>query len=503
MAGVRWRKAVSLQPMLLTAGFILLIGLSAATAWLVQRTADESQQVARTLQVQERLSGLLLELRRVEASQRGYLLTANAFYLEEFRAAMNAVPARLEELRLMTSDNPDRGRELEIMDALIGIKLADAAKSIALKDSNRNEQALNLVRSGDGRAIMNALRDQVETAVADEGRLLHIRSNSSQETNRGLLIITLLGSALIVTFGGLSVFFNQRNIRQRNAAQNELTATNENLERIVQYRTADLQEANDEIQRFAYIVSHDLRAPLVNIMGFTTELENLRGDIFNEIEKLRQELAKLQADSQTAPKGVDTLGSDFDEAIGFIKSSITKMDRLINAVLRLSREGRREFKPELVDMNTLLKGISDSLTHQATEAGATVTIGDLPGITSDRFALEQAFSNLVDNALKYLRAGVPGQIEITGRQVAAAVIYEVRDNGRGIDTADYQRIFELFRRAGTQDRPGEGIGLAHVRALVRRIGGSLSVKSELGQGSVFTVTLPRFWTEQKDRSLAA
>ena len=101
---------------------------------------------------------------------------------------------------------------------------------------------------------------------------------------------------------------------------------------------------------------------------------------------------------------------------------------------------------------------------------------------------------MIDNALKYLRDGVPGEIRVKGRTKMGFVIFEVMDNGRGIDPKDHQRIFDLFRRAGTQDRPGQGIGLAHVRALVRRLGGTMSVSSELGHGSTFTVTLPARWT---------
>ena len=503
MAGRRFWRTIALQPLLLSAGFVLLVGLSATTAWLVQRSEADALSVVHTLKVQDRLSDLLLELRRMEANQRGYLFSGNGAYLEDYRTSVQDIFPKLKELQEMTSDNEARARDLEIMTALIDIKLAEMNRTITLNDAGRLDDARALVRSGDGRAMMNALRDQVKTAINDEGRLLDLRSRDSRHTNTGLLASTILGAILIVMFGGLSVFFNQRNIRQRELARIELAATNENLERIVEYRTADLTEANDEIQRFAYIVSHDLRAPLVNIMGFTTELENLRNDIFDQVQQLRQQLAKIEAEAAAAPGGLDTLASDFDEAIGFIKSSITKMDRLINAVLKLSREGRREFKPEVVDMNLLMKGICDSLTHQATEAGATVTVGELPDLTSDRFALEQVFSNLVDNALKYLRPGIPGEIEVRGRQDHRDVIYEVQDNGRGIDKTDHQRIFELFRRAGVQDRPGDGIGLAHVRALVRRIGGTLSVKSELGQGSVFTVRLPRAWNVQKDRSLAA
>ena len=99
-----------------------------------------------------------------------------------------------------------------------------------------------------------------------------------------------------------------------------------------------------------------------------------------------------------------------------------------------------------------------------------------------------------DALRKYLKPGVPGDISVRGRTKLGFAIFEITDNGRGIDAKDHQRIFDLFRRAGTQDRPGQGIGLAHVRALVRRLGGTMSVASELHQGSTFTITLPINWT---------
>src|SRR5450631_1679287 len=118
---------------------------------------------------------------------------------------------------------------------------------------------------------------------------------------------------------------------------------------------------------------------------------------------------------------------------------------------------------------------------------------ELPTITSDRLALEQVFSNLMDNAVKYLRAGVPGSIEVRATESDGAITYEAHDNGRGIDAKDRERIFDLFRRSGIQDRPGDGIGLAHTRALVRRLGGSINVESEPDRGSVFKVTLPKIF----------
>ena len=169
------------------------------------------------------------------------------------------------------------------------------------------------------------------------------------------------------------------------------------------------------------------------------------------------------------------------------------MDRLISAILNLTREGRREFEPVRIDTRELIEAIVTTVAHQAAEAEARIRIEPLPHIVSDRLALEQIFSNLIDNALKYLKPGVPGDISVRGRTKLGFAIFEVADNGRGIDPKDHQRIFDLFRRAGAQDKPGQGIGLAHVRALVRRLGGTMSVSSELHYGSTFTITLPINW----------
>ena len=256
-----------------------------------------------------------------------------------------------------------------------------------------------------------------------------------------------------------------------------LAATNTSLERRVQERTADLQETNEEVQRFAYIVSHDLRAPLVNIMGFTAELDGLREPLF---------AAGTTADERAMAKG------DFNEAIGFIQSSIDKMDRLIKAILTLSRQGQRKLKSEPLDMDALMRSIIDGVAHRVMQGGVTVTLEALPPLVADRVAVEQIFANLIDNAVKYLRSDVPGLITIGGSASATTVTYTVSDNGRGIEAKDSERVFELFRRAGRQDTAGEGIGLANVRSLVRRLQGTIALDSQPGLYCAFTVTLPKF-----------
>ncbi len=120
----------------------------------------------------------------------------------------------------------------------------------------------------------------------------------------------------------------------------------------------------------------------------------------------------------------------------------------------------------------------------------------MPRVVTDRVAIEQILSNLIENASKYLQPGRPGAISVSAEQRRDRVIVSVADNGRGIDARDHQRIFDLFRRSGQQDQPGEGIGLAHVRALAYRLGGTIDVDSALGEGSTFRLNLPATFSSQ-------
>jgi len=180
---------------------------------------------------------------------------------------------------------------------------------------------------------------------------------------------------------------------------------------------------------------------------------------------------------------------DLPEAIGFIRASTKKMDGLINAILKISREGRRPMKPETVELGELLEAVAANVHHQVAD-GEVVVAAKIPPVVSDRFSLEQIFGNLLDNAVKY-RADRPIHIEIAAKPLYGnRVQVDVADNGRGIAEQDHQRVFDLFRRAGTQDMPGEGIGLAHVRTLVRNMGGDIRLESEFGKGTTFSVILP-------------
>ena len=498
---VRLPKLLQSQSVLLAMGFAVLVLIGLAGAFLSNQSQIEANWIAHTLQVEKQISQVLLQLRRAETNERGFIITSQPEYLQDYKRAASRVLPELQALRVLTADNSTQTKSIDAMAPLVSRRLADLAEAIRAATTNDIDRARAIVRSIEGRNNMEAIRGIAEKMAAEEDRLLDKRRAASAATSRLLAGVTIGGAILIVLLGIAAVAAVQRSNRRRDEAEQGLIETNQNLEKIVSERTSDLQEANEEIQRFAYIVSHDLRSPLVNIMGFTAELEAWRDDALSRIQSLRDSGGGVAGD-EDIQEDEGELAGEFNEAIQFIKSSITKMDRLINAVLKLSREGRREFHPETIKMSELLDGIISTVAHQTAETGTTITVRDLPQVSSDRLALEQVFSNLVDNALKYLKDGVPGEIEISAQETPLQIVFEVKDNGRGIDGKDHERIFDLFRRAGQQDRPGEGIGLAHVRTLVRRLGGRMDVKSELGEGSTFIVALPKYWSIRSERSAA-
>lgn len=474
----------------------MLTVISAGSVYLVNEARQDSKSVIHTIEVENQINTLLLEVRRAESSARGFLLTQGSDFQSDHEKAVAAIIPTLDKLTRQIGDNPAQHENIEKLSAAIETRLGQFSREMNYVKQGQPDMAAALIREAAAGDTTTTINNLANAMIREEERLFRIRTFNSDRSQTLAASMTGIGSGLVVLLALISVWLVRRSAGARDDAETRLRDANLNLEATVGERTADLREANDEIQRFAYIVSHDLRSPLVNIMGFTSELEELGKDIFRRIGGLTGgpgggppvDVADIPLDGPDKQ-----LSADFSEALGFIKSSIARMDRLISAILNLTREGRREFQPEKIDARDFVETIVSSVAHQAAEAQAEIHIESLPNIVSDRLALEQIFSNLIDNAIKYLKNGVPGEIRIRGRTKLGYAIFEISDNGRGIDPKDHQRIFDLFRRAGTQDKPGQGIGLAHVRALVRRLGGTMSVSSELNAGSTFTITLPIDW----------
>ncbi|HUH24979.1 MAG TPA: CHASE3 domain-containing protein [Brevundimonas sp.] len=471
---------------LLALAMVLLLLVNLTVFVMVQRTVDFNQTVEHSQQVRLTAQQILTRLVDAETGQRGYLLTAQSDYLTIHDEAIAEMPGLLTTLSGLTVGDPVLSERVDRIRSLSRKRLTTMERSITMANAGRIGEAVSVIRTGEGKVLMDQMR--AEISAIDTLQATRI-ANMTQRSERGAkltLAVNAVAMLLILLLALVIGWMVRRYVGEIQGARDIVHDLNAELETKVRDRTYALSRANEEIQRFAYIVSHDLRAPLVNVMGYTAELEEAGRTIDRQMTAVETVAPQIvEQDALTAVR------DDMPEAIGFIRASTAKMDRLINAILKLSREGRRSLVPEVLDMSQIAQAIADSVHHQTADAHAEIIIEALPPLESDRMSIEQIFGNLVDNAVKYLEPSRSGRIVVSGEADGPDwITYRVSDNGRGVSERDHERVFELFRRAGRQDRPGEGLGLAFVRNSVRRLGGVITLESELGEGSVFTLKFP-------------
>ena len=264
----------------------------------------------------------------------------------------------------------------------------------------------------------------------------------------------------------------------------------EELEILVHKKTAQLNEKNLELEQIVHITSHDLRTPLVNIHGFSSELSG----VFKRVDELTNQEELSNQDKEE----LDNLfKNDGPKCLSYIQKSTTKIDTLLKGLLKLSRLGRAAVEIRLLDMNILMKEVAASFEFQIREKNVTLIVDNLPPVMGDSVQINQAFSNLIDNALKYLNPERDGTIRISGEQKDDKVVYSVSDNGLGFFEEFTNKIFELFHRLDPSKSSGDGLGLTIVRKIVERHDGEVWAESEPNVGSSFYISLPIFPESRK------
>jgi light-regulated signal transduction histidine kinase (bacteriophytochrome) len=254
-----------------------------------------------------------------------------------------------------------------------------------------------------------------------------------------------------------------RDITAQVQMTNQLRALNAELETRVLQRTAALQRSNEELQQFAYVVSHDLQEPLRTVGAYLQLLES------------RQQNA---------------LDAEAKEFIGFAVDGARRMQNLISDLLTYSRVQAPERRLVETHCEQILTNVLTDLQRAISDAGAVVTHDPLPTVLADASQLSRVFQNLLSNALKF-RGQQPPQIHVSAAREGEEWIFSVRDNGIGLDPKYAERIFVIFQRLHPpQKYPGTGIGLAICKKIIEQHGGRIGVQSTPGAGATFYFTVP-------------
>ncbi|WP_435006550.1 sensor histidine kinase [Tundrisphaera lichenicola] len=467
---------------------------------------------------------------------QGYIITNDPAFEQPLMRAAATVPDEVRKLAELVRDNAAQSRLLKKIGFRSSAFLNFIDEGRAMILAGKMSQGTAAIRRNQAQQMLEELDRDFEQFLEDEHAIHALRAGIMNRSWNSLNRLLIFGGVFSVLCTVLLALLFSRNIGARIAGLTEnarrlaesrelippIKGTDEisRLDRAfremamsledagqrereqtkqISLRAEELASVNDQLrdkaqenEMFVYSVSHDLRSPLVNLQGFSKELGLIGRDLVRLIDVDR-------VPSDIRREGKRLIEVEIAESIGFIQSAVTRLAGIIDALLRLSRAGRVEYRFQVVELSEVVRRVVSALRGSIEGRNAQVNIGELPDVWGDPTAVEQVFANLIGNAVNYLDPQRPGRIDILFIESPESEdlftnsrcnIFAVRDNGLGISDSHKSKVFSAFQRLHGDSTQGEGIGLTLVRRMVERHGGRIWFDSTVGEGSTFYVSLP-------------
>lgn len=453
---LRWRGA-----MIIALPVICLLTAILMIAFLRSQTSSARVQEQKTQSILKAANQLLVGLQRAEAEVRGFSATQNEKFLNNYQQARTTIQEHCQQLQQLVQETSTQKAQVETIETLAQrqIKHLETTIEIGQQGTPITQKAIAI----DQQLLKNERQFQnLESAIAQfiQEQEQTQQQREAQVATWSNLTTQVQWIALFVGLGatGVAIYLFVSLDHQLSQYTDRIEESNSYLARTTQ----TLEKRNQELDQFAYIVSHDLKAPLRAIANLSSWMEeDLEG--------------KLDPDTQ--------------HQMDLLRGRVHRMEALINGILEYSRVGRLRSQIEMVNVETLLQEIIESLSFP--DEFTIQIITSMPTFKTESLPLQQIFTNLISNGIKHHNR-TDGKITIASQEFPNAYQFIITDDGPGIDPKFHHKIFVIFQTLEARDAvENTGVGLAIIKKILDDKGGTIKVESEIGNGTQFSFTWPK------------